>query len=489
MKPRYPSLFQINTRIWLRTLSENFNRCITLETVPEEELDRIAGWGFDWVWLLGVWATSPFGRKIALDLPGLRHEIEQLMPDYNDEDVCSSPFAITGYDVNPDLGGEQALTHLRERLSARGLNLMLDFIPNHTARDHPWVEEHPEYYIQGTPQDLVDQPQNYGYAPESDAIFAFGRDPNFPGWSDTFQLNYGEPALQVAMREELFKIAALCDGVRCDMAMLILPEIFSSTWGILMDPFWLQAIQDTRSKFPNFLFMAEVYWGLEWTLQHLGFNYTYDKRLYDRLSIQEARLIREHLLADMDFQNKSARFMENHDEPRAAAVFPPPVHRAAAVITYLVPGLRFFNQGQLEGYQSRIPMQLCTSPEDSVEESISDFYARLLDVLKSPVVRTGDWQLIKCQPAWIGNWTWGDFVAFAWQSETEKLLLVIVNFASHPSQCYLSVPLPGIEKQLVRFQDLIGDIEYLREGEEILQRGLYLDLPAWGFHVFQVECL
>lgn len=487
MKPRYPSLYQINTRIWLHTLSEKFNRRITLETVPEVEIDRIADLGFDWVWLLGVWATSQFGRQIALGLPGLRCEIEQLMPDYNDEDVCSSPFAITGYNVNPDLGGEQALPHLRERLSARGLNLMLDFIPNHTARDHPWVEEHPEFYIQGTTQDLVDQPQNYGYAPERDAIFAFGRDPNFPGWSDTFQLNYGQPALQDAMRDELLKVAGLCDGVRCDMAMLILPEIFSSTWGILMDPFWLQVIQHTRSQFPNFLFMAEVYWDLERNLQHHGFDYTYDKRLYDRLSFQEARPVREHLLADMDFQNKSARFMENHDEPRAAAVFPPPVHQAAAVITYLVPGLRFFHQGQLKGYQTRIPMQLCSPPADSVDDGISDFYARLLDVLRMPVVRNGDWQLIKVQPAWIGNLTWGDFVVFAWQNKTEKRLLVVVNFASHPGQCYLPIPFPGIDKQLVRFQDLMGDEEYLRDGEEILQRGLYLDLPGWGFYVFEVE--
>ena len=201
---------------------------------------------------------------------------------------------------------------------------MLDFVPNHTGLDHPWVEDHPEYYIPGTELDLARAPQNYTWVKrkQGDLLLAHGRDPYFPGWPDTLQLNYGNPATQEAMIGELLKIAGQCDGVRCDMAMLVLPEVFERTWGIRAQPFWPKATQRVREQVPDFCFMAEVYWDLEWTLQQQGFDYTYDKRLYDRLRERHARPVREHFHAGLDYQNKLARFLENHDEPRAAATFP-----------------------------------------------------------------------------------------------------------------------------------------------------------------------
>ena len=136
--------------------------------------------------------------------------------------------------MHPALGGDEALARLRERLRDRGLKLMLDFVPNHTALDHPWVEDHPEYYVVGTELDLARAPQNYTWVkrPGGDRLLAYGRDPYFPGWPDTLQLNYGNPATQDAMLGELLRIAGQCDGVRCDMAMLVLPEVFERTWGI-----------------------------------------------------------------------------------------------------------------------------------------------------------------------------------------------------------------------------------------------------------------
>src|SRR5262249_37659643 len=175
---------------------------------------------------------------------------------------------------------------------------------------------------------------------------------------DTLQLNYGNPATQAAMIAELIKIAGQCDGVRCDMAMLVLPEVFERTWNIPCQPFWPQATERVRQQAPEFCFMAEVYWDLEWTLQQQGFDFTYDKRLYDRLRAGHARPVREHLYAGLDYQDKLARFLENHDEPRAAATFAPGVHEAAAVITFLSPGLRFFHQGQLEGRRKHISPHL-----------------------------------------------------------------------------------------------------------------------------------
>ena len=130
--------------------------------------------------------------------------------------------------------------------------------------------------------------------------------------------------------------------------------------------------------------MAEVYWDLEWTLQQQGFDYTYDKRLYDRLRDGHARPVREHFHAGLEYQNKLARFLENHDEPRAAATFSPEVHEAAAVITFLSPGLRFFHQGQFQGRQKRISPHLVRGPDEPIDQQLEQFYDRLLAVLRQP---------------------------------------------------------------------------------------------------------
>ncbi len=235
-----------------------------------------------------------------------------------DDDIAGSGFAITGYKVHPDLGGDAALVRLRERLKSRGIRLMLDFVPNHTALDHPWVEEHPEYYVAATETDLARAPQNYTWVKRigGDRLLAYGRDPYFAGWPDTLQLNYGNPVTQDAMIGELMRIAGQCDGVRCDMAMLVLPDVFERTWGISSQPFWPKATQRVREHAPGFCFMAEVYWDLEWTLQQQGFDYTYDKRLYDRLRDGYARPVREHFWADVRLPNQARSFP---GKPRRAA--------------------------------------------------------------------------------------------------------------------------------------------------------------------------
>ena len=414
---RYPSLFQINTRVWLTALAGELGRPATLDDVPDAALDSLARMGFDWVWLLSVWQTGAAGQQASRSNPEWRHEFEQTLPDLREEDIAGSGFAITGYSVHTRLGGDAALARLRGRLRDRNLKLMLDFVPNHTALDHPWVQLDPEYYISGTQADLEREPHNYTRVSRAggDVILAHGRDPFFPGWPDTLQLDYSNPTTQGAMLAALQKIAGQCDGVRCDMAMLVLPEVFERTWGRRPQPFWPRVIRSVREHVSDFCFMAEVYWDLEWTLQQEGFNYTYDKRLYDRLRDGHARPVREHFFAGLDFQNRLARFLENHDEPRAAATFGPPVHEAAAVITFLSPGLRFFHQGQFEGRLKRISPHLVRAPIEAPNESLQQFYDRLLSVLRRPALREGDWRVLECVPAWDGNWTWDGFVAFSWQ--------------------------------------------------------------------------
>ena len=104
---------------------------------------------------------------------------------------------------------------------------------------------------------------------------------------------------------------------------------------------------------------------MEWTLQQQGFDYCYDKRLYDRLAHEAAESVRGHLQADAAYQERLLRFIENHDEPRAAATFEPAQARAAAVAMSTLQGARLYHDGQLEGRRTHIPVFLGRGPRRS----------------------------------------------------------------------------------------------------------------------------
>ena len=447
---KHPLLYESNPRARLTELSQQLGRRAALDDLPPAELDRLAEFGFEFIWLLGVWQTGSIGRQISRTLPQLLEGYPEALPDVNETDICGSPFAVVSYTVSSELGGEEALARLRTLLRERGMRLMLDFVPNHTAIDHPWVREHPEFYVRGSERDLQREPANYLLIPGA-GVFAHGRDPYFAGWSDTLQLNYGNDSLQQAMRQELLNIAGACDGVRCDMAMLLNPDVFQRTWGISTQPFWPEAIRQVRSAHAGFTFMAEVYWDLEWNLQQQGFDYTYDKRLYDRLRSRDANAVRSHLVAGIDFQRKLARFLENHDEPRAAEVFPADVHKAAALITYATPGLRFFHEGQLEGWRRKASVHLCRRAVEPEDPGIWEFYAWLLDQLKAPSFQNGAWEMLEASSP--------DFLAFLW-SDAEERKLVLINFSPRQGECEVRLRADG----LARFT-----------------------LSAWGFEVIAIE--
>ena len=193
--------------------------------------------------------------------------------------------------------------------------------------------------------------------------------------------------------------------------------------------------------------------------------------------------------AGLDYQNKLARFLENHDEPRAAATFPADVHQAAAVITFLSPGLRFFHQGQFEGRKKRISPHLCRGPAEPTDETVEQFDDRLLGVVRQPVLREGQWQLLECMPAWEGNWTSDCFLAFAWLGPSGERLLVAVNYAPNQSQCYVRLPFADLGNGHWRFKDLLGNEQYDRNGNDLQSRGLYLDVAPWQYHVFTITRL
>jgi hypothetical protein len=118
--PRYPSLYQINTRVWLTELSRGLKKRAMLDHISDAELDRLAERGFDWVWFLSVWQTGPAAQQVSRNNTGWRKEFQETLPDLKEEDIGGSGFAIQNYTVHRDLGGAAALR--RSRVCASGCN-------------------------------------------------------------------------------------------------------------------------------------------------------------------------------------------------------------------------------------------------------------------------------------------------------------------------------------------------------------------------------
>jgi glycosidase len=486
--PKSPVIYEINTWVWLHELKQKCRRSVTLGSVPPEEWDAVASLEADAVWLMGVWERSPIGIRIARTLPALQTEYRKALPDHSMEDVVGSPYCVHRYVADEHLGGPQGLAEARGELARRGMRLILDFVPNHVAPDHPWVYEYPKYFIQGSGEDLVRVPNDFFVA--DGKIIACGRDPYFPSWRDTAQLNAFYPGLRQAVIETVSGVADQCDGIRCDMAMLLLSSIFERTWGGRAGPrpddeYWSEVIGAVRNGHPDFLFVAEAYWDLEWELQQQGFDYCYDKRLYDRLICDSAENIRLHLMAEMSYQSKLVRFIENHDEPRAASTFSPDKSRAAAVTIATLPGAKLFHQGQFEGRRIKLPVQLGRQPEEPVDEDLHAFYRGLVKVIRAPAFKEGEWNLCE-RSGWPGNPSYVNLVAWCWRKGEEKYL-VVINLSHTRCQGLIHVPWTDLKGRMSLLVGVMNGERFERDGDEMLDQGLYVDLEAWKFHFLQWE--
>ena len=387
------------------------------------------------------------------------------------------------YTVDPALGGDTGLATARAELAERGIGLMLDFAPNHVARDHDWVIAHPEYFIRGTAEELAAAPEAFFAA--GGAVIAHGRDPNFAPWRDAAQLNTFKPEVRAAAIETLRAIAARCDAVRCETAMLVANAAFAGTWGERAgrppgQEYWRKVLAAVRATQPDVRFIAEVYWDMEWELQQQGFDFCYDKRLYDRLLYEPAESVRGHLMADLAYQERLLRFLENHDESRAAASFPASRALAVAVAAYTLPGAKLFHHGQFEGYTTRVPAALSRRPRQPVDRALQAFYRRLALALQSPPLRDGQWRLCALN-GWPDNYSYNNLVAWCWQAGDERRVIV-VNLSAHTSQARVQLPWPELAGQNWVLEDIMEERLFEHTGDEILNMGLFVELSPWGRH-------
>ena len=486
--PRKPIVYEINTRIWLSDLKDRRGREVTLADVPDQAIRRWKDMGLHAVWLMGVWQTSAFSAALCRASPGLRHEAGQILGEVRDDDLGASPYAIAGYEIDPALGGPEAMSVLHDRMRELGIRLVLDFVPNHLAADHPWTRERPELCMQGSYERMTRDPAAFFSVPGASTILAHGRDPHFPPWSDTVQLNYFKPETHEAMTEELVRIAAQCDGVRCDMAMLLLPDVFRSVWGWAAPDhnppcFWDNAIQQVRQAEPGFVFMAEVYWGLEGVLQEKGFDYTYDKALYDHVVSKRTAEIHSHLATRSGFHEHALRFTENHDEPRAAAVFGKAQSKMAAAMALTLPGATLLHQGQEYGWQKRLPVQLRRRPLEPTDHELEAAYRALIKAAGDQVVQEGKWEMLV-----VESDRRQDVLAYQWVSpHHEGSLLVVLNLtATWQTGCARAACLGSHLTHVITHDVMTGK----REPQPALiatRAEVPFRLPPWGFKVVRLS--
>lgn len=485
-----PRIYEIHTYAWLNGLGARYGRTVTLGSVPDAELDAIAELGADAVWLMGVWERSPAGRRVALEHAGLREDYTRALPGWGPEDVVGSPYAIRRYSVEPRLGTRGELASIRRRLAARGMKLILDFVPNHVALDHPWVASDPGCFLRGTEEDLERSPGAFFRGPGGSGVLAHGRDPYFPPWTDTAQLDAFSPALRERAAETLVDIASQCDGVRCDMAMLMTSGVFARTWGGAAgaapeEEYWRAVLRRVKREHPGFIVLAEVYWDMEWEMMQQGFDYAYDKRLYDRMRSGSAEAIAGHLRADMGYQGRLVRFIENHDEPRAVTELGGERGRAAAVLSTTLPGAKLVHEGQEVGHRVKLPVQLGRRPAEEGDAGLRALHRTLLGEVAQEVYRGGVFRLREVGAASRGSAEHRGLIAYTYRLGSERRL-VVVCWSGAGGQGRIALPDMDLGGRTWRLRDAMNGAEYERSGDEMATIGLHVVLGPWSAHVFSL---
>jgi len=478
------ALYEISTRPWLYSLSKKHKRPITkLADIPDEEFLALKDRGVDMVWMMGMFRLGTYGLNHDRTNPNLLKGYRQLLDDFSEQDVIGSPYAVVDYHCNPQLGTDDDLRNFRKRLNDMGLYLMLDFVPNHTAVDCEWARTDPDFFVRA-PESTPKPYTGDTYHP--DTGLAYGSC-GWGAWQDTLQLNIWNPQLAKLRIQELCYVASLCDGIRCDMAYLILNDLFEQNWGHQLHSrgwkkpekeWWEEAILTVKQHFSNTILLAEVYSPWQSRLQALGFDYTYDKQLYDRLSWGHLDYTKDWLINNSpNFTKRSAHFVTNHDEPRD------PVHfgswwraAAAALVSYTLPGVRIFWHGQWEGLENRLAVHLRRAKEERSNPDAVAFYDKLLPIITHEVFKKGEWFLIDV----FGTDQSWRLMAWRWSYGKEKRLCVL-NFSDYQGSGRVIVPdaegINGADE--ITVTDLLSGQKFERSAKEMRESGLFVIVPSW----------
>jgi glycosidase len=483
-----PHVLEVNAHIWFRSLQmQGGGSPQTIADVPQENLLKFKNLGFDAIWLMGVWLESPVSRQIARNDKAINDYLQKVHPDYSREDIVGSQYSIYGYDVHPLFGSNEDLLKFKKRLNDIGIVLILDFAGNHLSVDHPLTLSEPEVFVrsQSEPHDktLFFQTKNGDW-------MAHGKDPYFPPWTDTVQINHFNPKARKFLTDSLLKISKLCDGLRCDMVMLMLNKVFKNAWGSYVsesapqEEFWPQAIRAVKADAPLFVFGAEVYWGLEWEVQEIGFDYTYDKILYDRLLMSSPQDILGHLSAEHLYQKRSIRFISNHDEQTPTAAFGVEKSKAAATVVATISGMRLFTIPQLWGAKERLPIQYI--PKDfEIDHDIFNFYKKLLSIVNDPCFHGGQASMKSIRPVNDEDQTSSNIMAWVWTQFT-TCKIVAINYSGAPAHCRLPIDRAPKDEILQITEEFTQQVLRVST-DEAKKIGLRLEFKPYECKIFSSE--
>nr|CAL92191.1 amylase [Eudiplodinium maggii] len=430
MECKHPILYEISTRPWLYELSKKYGKSIKkLKDIPLEEFDYLKDNGIEIVWMMGVWKLGEYGLEFDR-----KSDYSGVLPGWTSEDVIGSPYAIAEYTCNPDIGTDDDLVWLREQLHSRNMKLMLDFVPNHSAVDAPTAESTQNYmFVHLKELKMIKRYTNSG--------LAYGKDPYFDPWRDVIQWKYGEGETRKFMKDNLMTVLSFADGVRCDMAHLMLNDVFGKTWAEELNAwgytkpeneFWEYAFKEVKAKYPKAIFLAEVYedWEIE-LLYKLGFTYTYDKVLLDKLEGSPYDVNDYIHYKTESYWGHTAHFVENHDENRAVYNMGTiEKAKAAGTIAATLGGMIFMNHGQWSGYRNKLDVHLRRGADEMEDGGVRKYYERLMPIVLDPAFTGTNYYFVYNMSGERKN----DFVAYL-REEDDSHYLVVVNYSGYFWMC------------------------------------------------------
>lgn len=390
--------------VWLDQLSKKHQRHIKhLSDVPDEELDRLAGWGFTGLWLIGLWERSPASKKI-----------KQIM---GNPEAAPSAYSIYDYTIAHDLGGETAYANLRDRARQRGIRLASDMVPNHMGIYSDWLIEHPDWFLNLSEAPYpwysytgVDLSENDrvviqiedGYWEKRDAAVVFKRIDKWTGdtkyiyhgndgtstpWNDTAQLNFLIPEVREAVIQTILNVARKFSIIRFDAAMTLAKKHYQRLWfpkpgdggdiptrsqfamsrvdfdKVFPVEFWREVVDRVASEVPDTLLLAEAFWLMEgYFVRTLGMHRVYNSAFMNMLKDEDNSKYRMTIKNVLEFSpqilKRFVNFMSNPDEETAVDQFGKGdkcFGVAAMMVT--MPGLPMFGHGQIEGFTEKYGME------------------------------------------------------------------------------------------------------------------------------------
>ena len=476
----HPILYEISTRPWLYELSQKYGKTISkIKDIPTQEFDNLKNKGIEIVWMMGVWKLGTYGLQFDQ-----QSDYSSVLPGWTKDDVIGSPYAITEYTCNPDIGTDSDLTWLKKELNNRGMKLMLDFVPNHSAVDAPTASSNPKLYMRA-PKGVSDS-KRY-----TNSGLAYGKDPYFDPWRDVIQWNYWEYETRKLMKDNLLTVLKYADGARCDMAHLVLNDVFGKTWATELnawgyqrpsDEFWAYAFKEVKQKYPKAILLAEVYEDWEIDLLHkLGFTYTYDKVLLDKLE-GSAYDVNDFIHYKTEsYWGHAAHFVENHDENRAVYNMGGNIEKAkaAGTIAATLGGMIFFNHGQWYGYKNKLDVHLRRGASESINTNVQKYYDKLLKILTDPAFKSANYYFVYNMSGDRAS----DFIAYIREQDSSHYLIV-VNYQQNYGCA--EVPIYNIAGSgIVKVKEMISNIEYSRNADTMRGVGLTVCLSGFQAQIFK----